>query len=404
MSKILDYFLKYVKIDTMSAEEKDSTPSTLKQFDLAKVLVSDLKDLGLVDIKLDSHAIVTALLPSNCGSKLHIGFLAHMDTIPGFSGTNVKPNVIKNYDGSDIKLNGISLTNKEFPFLSNFIGKTLITTDGTTVLGADDKAGIADIMGMLTYFKENPDVKHVNIHISFTPDEEIGMGIHSFNLDDFKCDYAYTVDGGNPKYIEYECFNAASAKVECFGFDIHPGSAKGHMINASLIAMEFNSMLNPNERPEYTSGYEGFNHLCSIKGEVGYARMDYIIRDHDLTKLNQKKNTFLEIAKLINFKYQSEVVKVELKDQYLNMYEKIKKDDRCLTRAITSMKKLGIEAKSEAIRGGTDGAFLTEIGLNTPNLGTGGYNCHGPYEFACLEEMELVSKILIEIAKENENE
>ena len=404
MSKILDYFLKYVKIDTMSAEEKDSTPSTLKQFDLAKVLVSDLKDLGLVDIKLDSHAIVTALLPSNCSSKLHIGFLAHMDTIPGFSGTNVKPNVIKNYDGSDIKLNGISLTNKEFPFLSNFIGKTLITTDGTTVLGADDKAGIADIMGMLCYFKENPDVKHVNIHISFTPDEEIGMGIHSFNLDDFKCDYAYTVDGGNPKYIEYECFNAASAKVECFGFDIHPGSAKGHMINASLIAMEFNSMLNPNERPEYTSGYEGFNHLCSIKGEVGYARMDYIIRDHDLTKLNQKKNTFLEIAKLINFKYQSEVVKVELKDQYLNMYEKIKKDDRCLTRAITSMKKLGIEAKSEAIRGGTDGAFLTEIGLNTPNLGTGGYNCHGPYEFACLEEMELVSKILIEIAKENENE
>jgi len=402
--KILEYFLKYVKIDTMSKEEESTTPSTLKQFDLAKVLVNDLKDLGLIDIKLDEHAIVTALLPSNCNSKLHIGFLAHMDTIPGFSGTNVKPNIIYNYDGSDINLKGISLTNSEFPFLKDFIGKTLITTDGTTVLGADDKAGIANIMGMLAYFKENKDVKHVNIHVSFTPDEEIGMGIHSFNLDDFKCDYAYTVDGGNPTHIEYECFNAASAKVECFGFDIHPGSAKGHMINASLVAMEFNSMLNPNERPEYTSGYEGFNHLCSITGEVGYARMDYIIRDHDLAKLNLKIKEFEEITNFINLKYQKEVVKLEIKNQYLNMYEKIKKDDRCLKRAISSMKKLGINAVSDAIRGGTDGAFLTEIGLNTPNLGTGGYNCHGPYEFACLEEMELVSKILIEIAKEDENE
>lgn len=398
--KILDYFLKYVKIDTMSKEDMDTIPSTTKQFDLAKVLVEDLKELGLSDIKLTDNCFVTAVLKSNCNSNLHIGFIAHMDTIPGFSGTNVNPQIINNYDGNEIKLKGISLDQKQFPFLKNLIGKTLITTDGTTVLGADDKAGIANIMTMLHFFIQNKDIPHVNIHVAFTPDEEIGGGISAFDIDGFGCDFAYTVDGGDYKDIEYECFNAASAKVVFKGLDIHPGSAKGYMKNAALIAMEFNSLLPINERPEYTEGYDGFNHLCEMKGEVGYAELFYILRNHDKDILNRQKNDFKNAMDFINKKYGEGTCMVEIKDSYSNMKEEIMKDPRCLNRAYKAIKDAGFIPTSTPIRGGTDGANLTKRGLNTPNLGTGGYNCHGPYEFACLEEMENVVKILIEIAKE----
>ena len=399
--KILDYFLKYVKIDTMSMEDMDTIPSTKKQFDLANVLVNDLNELGIKDVKLTDNCFVTGILPSNCNSKLHIGFLAHMDTIPGFSGTNVKPNIVNNYDGSIIKLKGIELNPNQFPFMNNLIGKTLITTDGTTVLGADDKAGIADIMGMLVYYKNNPDIKHVNIHVAFTPDEEIGGGIKAFDVKGFGCDYAYTVDGGLFNEINYENFNAASCKVTINGLDIHPGSAKGQMKNASLIMMEFNSLLPINERPEYTDGYDGFNHLCSISGEVGNASAYYIIRNHSIDILNRQKNDFKNACDFINKKYGDNTCQIELKDAYLNMKTLIDKDPRCIDRALNAIKKLGFIPNTSPIRGGTDGAALTQMGLNTPNLGTGGYNCHGPYEFACLEEMENVCKILIEIAKES---
>lgn len=397
---ILDYFLKYVKIDTMSMEDVDKVPSTEKQFDLARVLVQDLKELGLEDIKMSDNCFVTAVLKSNCNSNLHIGFIAHMDTIPGFSGTNVKPQVIKNYDGNEIKLTGISLDQKQFPFMKNLIGKTLITTDGTTVLGADDKAGIANIMTMLKFFIENKDIPHVNIHVAFTPDEEIGGGISEFDIDGFGCDFAYTVDGGDYKDVEYECFNAASAIVKFSGLDIHPGSAKGYMKNASLIAMEFNSLLPINERPEFTEGYDGFNHLCEIKGEVGFAELFYILRNHDKKILERQKNDFINATDFINKKYGADTCLLILKDSYSNMAEEILKDRRCLDRAYKAIKDAGFIPSSTPIRGGTDGANLTKRGLNTPNLGTGGYNCHGPYEFACLEEMENVVKILIEIAKE----
>ena len=398
--KLLEYFIKYVKIDTMSMEGQHQIPSTMKQFDLAKVLVKDLEELGLEDIKKTENCFVTATLKSNCNSKCHIGFIAHMDTIPGFSGTNVCPNVIENYDGNIVKLKGIELNPKQFPFLKNLIGKTLITTDGTTVLGADDKAGIANIMTMLYYFKNHKDVPHVNIHVAFTPDEEIGGGIDAFDIEGFGCDFAYTVDGGDYKDVEYECFNAASAQVTVKGLDIHPGSAKGQMKNASLIAMEFNHLLPIEERPEFTDGYDGFNHLCGMRGEVGQAELFYILRNHNKAILNRQKNDFYNAMEFINKKYGENTCTVEIEDSYSNMAEKIMEDPRCLDRAYQAIKKVGFLPTSTPIRGGTDGANLTKRGLNTPNLGTGGYNCHGPYECACLEEMENVVHILVEIAKE----
>lgn len=398
--KLLEYFLKYVKIDTMSKEGSLTVPSTQKQFDLARVLAEDLKKLNLKKIQLTDNCFVTAVLPSNCGSSLNIGFIAHMDTIPGFSGTNVCPQVIENYDGKTISLNGIELSPEQFPFLAELTGKTLITTDGTTVLGADDKAGVANIMAMLDYYKENPDIPHVNIHIAFTPDEEVGGGIDEFDVEDFSCDYAYTVDGGKPNEINYENFNAASASVVIHGLDIHPGSAKNQMKNASLIAMEFNALLPAWERPEYTEGYEGFNHLCSMEGTVGQAKLFYILRNHSLEILQRQKKDFENAVKFINEKYGENTAELSISDSYYNMKEIIRQDTRCIERACDAMKALGLTPTASPIRGGTDGARLTQMGLRTPNLGTGGYNCHGPYEFACLEEMETVVKLLIEIAKE----
>ena len=396
---LLERFINYVKIDTMSSEDQTTTPSTLKQFDLARLLEKELQELGLEDIKLSEHCILTATLPSNCESNEVVGFIAHLDTIPGFSGTNVNPNVIYNYDGSTIELkNNIKLSPSQFPFMNDLIGKTLITTDGTTVLGADDKAGVAIIMEMLEYFVKN-NIPHKTIKVAFTPDEEIGGGIDSFNVNEFGADYAYTIDGGAYNEINYENFNAASAIVKVNGLDIHPGSAKGQMINAVSIACEFEMMLDEFAKPMYTEGYEGFNHLCEMSGCVTTATMDYILRNHDLAKLEKQKQDFINIAEKLNQKYGANTVELQIKDSYKNMAEYIKKDPRSVIAATKAMERLGINTITSPIRGGTDGAKLTLMGLNTPNLGTGGYNCHGPYEFACLEEMEIVVDIIKEIAK-----
>ena len=396
---LLERFINYVKIDTMSSEDQTTTPSTLKQFDLARLLEKELQELGLINIKLSEHCILTATLPSNCESNEVVGFIAHLDTIPGFSGTNVNPNVVYNYDGSTIELkNNIKLSPSQFPFMNDLIGKTLITTDGTTVLGADDKAGVAIIMEMLEYFVKN-DIPHKTIKVAFTPDEEIGGGIDSFNVNEFGADYAYTIDGGSYNEINYENFNAASAIVKVNGLDIHPGSAKGQMINAVSIACEFEMMLDEFAKPMYTEGYEGFNHLCEMSGCVTTATMDYILRNHDLAKLEKQKQDFINIAEKLNQKYGANTVELQIKDSYKNMAEYIKKDPRSVIVATKAMQRLGINTVTSPIRGGTDGAKLTLMGLNTPNLGTGGYNCHGPYEFACLEEMEIVVDIIKEIAK-----
>lgn len=396
---LLNNFLRYVKIDTMSDEESNQTPSTQKQFTLAKLLVEELNELGLKDIHLSENCFVYATLPSNIkGNKDSIGFIAHMDTISGFSGNDVKPNVIENYNGKTIPLQGIELNPKQFPFLKDLKGKTLITTDGTTVLGADDKAGIAIIMSMLWHYVKTNE-PHVEIHVAFTPDEEIGSGIEHFDLSKFPCSYAYTIDGGEYDMINYENFNAASAYIQIHGLDIHPGSAKNQMKNASEIAMEFHQMLPKEQKPEYTDGYDGFIHLTHMEGIVGNAKLSYILRDHDKTLLEKKKSILKDAIAFINKKYGKDTASLMIKDSYFNMADIIKQNPACLHRAKQAMKNLGIAPTASPIRGGTDGARLTFNGLPTPNLGTGGYNCHGPYEFACLEEMELVTKIIIEISK-----
>lgn len=399
MNDLLNRFLKYVKINTRSSEESNTTPSTREQFDLANLLKDELFELGLTDIKLTDKCILTAKLKANTNSNLNIGFIAHLDTIPGFSGKNVNPQVINNYDGKDIHLNGITLSTKDFPSLKKLKGKTLITTDGTTVLGADDKAGIAIVMSMLNYFKENPNIKHHNICVAFTPDEEIGGGISSFDINDFGADYAYTIDGQTFNEIAYNNFNASSAKVTIKGLDIHPGDAKGHMLNANLIAMEFQNMLPVYASPMCTSGTEGFIHLCDISGDVSTCHLNYIIREHDYKKLKTLEKVMINAAKYINNKYPKGTCTIDIKLSYLNMYDIIKKDKRSINRATKAIKDLGYAVITSPIRGGTDGAKLTQMGLNTPNLGTGGYNCHGPYEFACLDEMDIVKNIIINIAK-----
>ena len=398
---LLNSFIRYVKVDTMSKEDTNITPSTDKQFNLAHILANELQELGLIDIEVSENCFVTATLPSNIkDNKLSIGFIAHMDTIPGFSGKDVNPQIIENYDGEVIKLKGIELNPIQFPYLTNLKGKTLITTDGTTVLGADDKAGIANIMAMLYHYTTTNE-PHVEIHVAFTPDEEIGEGIEKFDINKFPCDYAYTVDGGAYNEINYENFNAAAASVTIKGLDIHPGSAKNQMINAALVAMEFNSLLPEFEKPEYTENYEGFIHLTYMTGVVGEAKLFYIIRDHNKNKLENKKKILQAAQMYLNTKYSQEIISLEIKDSYSNMAELIAKDPRCIDRALNAMKSLGITPETSPIRGGTDGARLTYMGLNCPNLGTGGYNCHGPYEMACLEEMEQVVNILIAIAKAN---
>lgn len=400
MTNLLERFISYVKIDTMSEEDSDHVPSTSKQFDLANKLKDDLISLGIDDVKVDNHCFVTGVLKTNTESDLKIGFMAHMDTIPGVSGTNVNPNIISDYDGLKIQLNENKIMDPaDFPILKKYEGSTLITTDGTTVLGGDDKAGVAEIMTMLEFFVQNPDIPHVTIKVAFSPDEEVGGAMSLFDVEAFDCDFAYTVDGDEWNVINYENFNASYATVEVKGVDIHPGTAKDKMKNALLIAMEYNSYLPTDQVPSKTEGYEGFYHLIEMKGDVGSATMKYALRNHDLFKLEKQEDMMEEICAKINSKYGISTANINIKRTYYNMADKISKDMRCVDRAKNAIKKLGFEPIIEPIRGGTDGARLSQMGLLTPNLGTGTYNHHGEYEFGVLEEMELIVQLLIEIAK-----
>jgi len=402
--ELLDRFLKYVQIDTCSDEESGLSPSTAKQHDLAKVLVEELTQMGATEITYDKeHCYVYASIPATSGyeDKPVVGFIAHMDTSPAMSGANVKPRFIEEYDGNDIVLNqelNIVLKVADFPEMKELTGNDLVVTDGTTLLGADDKAGIAEIMTMAEYFLTNPQVNHGKIRIGFTPDEEIGAGPDYFDVKLFGADYAYTVDGGALGEIEYENFNAANAKVYVHGRSVHPGSAKGKMKNSILIAQEFQSMLPTFENPMYTEMYEGFYHLDSISGTVEETKMDYIIRDHDREKFESKKVQFMAAANFLNGKYGVGTVVVDMKDSYYNMREVIEKNMFLVDYAKQVMEEMWIVPNICPIRGGTDGARLSFMGLPCPNLCTGGGNFHGKYEYACVQSMESVSRMLVKLA------
>lgn len=396
-------FLNYVKINTMSDPNSTSHPSTKCQFNLGKVLVDELLDLGVTNAYMDKYGYVYGYIPSNSKKDIKtIGFISHMDTSPDLTGENVNPRMIFNYNGEDVVLNeekNIVMSVKEFPFLKNRVGETLVVTDGTTLLGADDKAGIAEIMTLVEYIHDHKEFEHGMIRICFTPDEEIGEGTSKFNYEEFKVDFAYTVDGGAEGSIDYENFNAASADVEINGINIHPGSAKGHMINSILIAMEFNNLLPSFNKPENTTMYEGFNHLNDIEGTVENTKMHYIIRNHDKELFNKQKQNFLDIQEFLNKKYETNPVKVTIKDTYYNMYEYLKDHMEIVDIAKEATIMEGITPIISPIRGGTDGATLTYNNILCPNLGTGGYNCHGRYECITTEAMDRCVNILINIVK-----
>lgn len=407
MSKVIDLFLQYVQIDTESDEQLLTTPSTLKQHDLAKLLVKQLEELGAAEITYDTeHCYVYATIPASEGyeNEKVLGFIAHMDTSPAISGKNVKPRIITNYNGEDIVLNEelqIVSKVKDFPDLLLYKGQDLIVTDGTTLLGADDKAGVAEIMAMTEYLISHPEVKHGKIRIGFTPDEEVGAGADYFDVDLFGADFAYTVDGGRIGELEFENFNAAGAKVKVQGRSVHPGDAKNKMINALLILMEFQNLLPKEQNPMYTSGYEGFFHLDHIEGTTEYATGDYIIRDHDKAKFEIKKDLFLSARDFLNAKYGADTVVVEMKDSYFNMREIIENNMFLIDKAKEAMIELEIEPIVSPIRGGTDGARLSFMGLPCPNLGTGGHNFHGKYEFACVQSMEKNVELLVRLLEKH---
>ena len=392
-SSLIERFLRYVRIDTQSDEESGKHPSTDKQRDLAALLVTELKELGL-DVDYDEeHCYIYAYLPPKC-STTDLGFIAHMDTSPAVSGKEVKPYIIHSYDGHDDILDP-----KDFPELNEHLGEDLIRTDGTTLLGADDKAGIAEIMETLSYFKNNPDVSHHGIAVAFTPDEEIGEGTEFFDLEKFHAKQAYTVDGGKFGILEYECFNAAAATVEIKGRSVHTGSAKGIMINASLVANEFINFLPEDETPETTEGYEGFFYLDSIRSECEHARMQFLIRDHDLDRFQARKELMKDIAFTINERYKAQICDVTIEDQYPNMSMFLKDHMDLIERAKEAVRHAGGTPSSEPVRGGTDGAILSSKGLPCPNLSTGGYNYHSRYEFASVPEMEKSLQVLIYLAQ-----
>lgn len=394
--------LNYVKIDTTSEEENETLPSSESQFHFAQMLVKEMKEIGIEDACVDEKCYVYGTIPASEGyeNKTILGLIAHMDTAPDFSGKHVKPQIIKNYDGTDIKLGdgNRTLCVRDFPHLSSLAGRTLITTDGTTLLGADDKAGIAEIMTAAeTLIREK--MKHGTVKIAFTPDEEVGRGADGFDVKKFGADFAYTVDGGAENEIEYENFNAASAVVEVTGFNVHPGSSKNTMINAALVAMEFNQMLPGGDTPRDTEGYEGFFHLCSMEGEVSHAVLKYIIRDHSSQMFLFRQKMMKHIEKVLNEKYTEGTVKVTIKEQYRNMKEKIEPCMHLIENAKEAVKKIGMEPITVPVRGGTDGARLSFMGLPCPNLGTGGYAFHGPYEHITAEGMDLAVKSILEIIK-----
>ena len=398
--KVHERFLNYVKIDTQSVHDAKKIPSSEKQKDLGRLLVEEMISIGIEDAYMDENGYVYGTVKGNTDAPV-IGFIAHMDTSPDMPGSGVKPKIIYNYDGSDIMLNDekqIVMKTEMFEHLSKYIDQDLIVTDGTTLLGADDKAGIAEIMSMAEYLINNPQIKHGTIKIGFTPDEEVGQGAELFNIEKFGADYAYTVDGGEIGELEYENFNAASAKVTINGVNIHPGTAKNKMKNSILIGMEFHNMLPVYETPENTEGYEGFSLLTDMSGNVEKTLLEYIIRDHDIAKFNIKKERFQKIADYLNEKYGQGTIELKLEDSYFNMKEKILPHMHIVENAIRAMENVSIEPKIVPIRGGTDGARLSYMGLPCPNLCTGGHNFHGRFEYIPIQSMEKVVELLIEIA------
>jgi tripeptide aminopeptidase len=402
MKTVLERFLSYISLDTQSCDDMEAVPSTEKQFVLAKQLVKELEEIGATEVSLSDHCYVMATIPATAKTDHVLGFVAHMDTAPSMSGENVKPRIIKNYQGDDVVLNeelNIIMKTKEFPSLLDKVGKDLIVTDGTTLLGADDKAGVAEIMTMAEYLLTHPEIPHGTIRIGFTPDEEVGRGVDFFDVKAFHADYAYTVDGGTLGEIEYENFNAAGVKVLIAGTSIHPGYAKGKMVNAILLAMELQQMLPTFENPMYTEGYEGFYHLDEIKGNVESATMAYIIRDHDREKFEQKKALLVDTVAFLNRKYGEGVFTLVMKDSYFNMKEKVEPHMHLIENAKEVMIELGVEPIIVPIRGGTDGARLSFMGLPCPNLCTGGENFHGKYEYTTVQGLETVVELLIRLAQ-----
>ncbi|WP_179376996.1 peptidase T [Winogradskyella wichelsiae] len=403
MQHIIDRFIGYVTIDTESDPNSETTPSTTKQWDLANKLVEELKEIGLSDVTIDENAYIMATLPSNVNSKVPtIGFVSHFDTSPDFTGANVKPQIIENYDGKDIVLNAeqnIILSPDYFEDLLMYKGQTLITTDGTTLLGADDKAGITEIVTAMEYLINHPEIKHGTIKVGFTPDEEIGRGAHKFDVEKFGADWAYTMDGSQVGELEYENFNAAGAVITVKGKIVHPGYAKGKMINSMYYASEFINVLPRLETPEHTEGYEGFFHLHNMEGDVEETKLQYIIRDHDKDKFEARKALMEKVVLDLNTKYESEVFKIEIKDQYFNMKEKVEPVMHIVDIAEEAMKAVGITPLIKAIRGGTDGSQLSYMGLPCPNIFAGGHNFHGRYEYVPVESIQKAVEVICKIAE-----
>ena len=400
---LIKRFISYVTVDTESDPESSTTPSTAKQWDLANALVAELKAIGMQEVTIDKNAYIMATLPSNIEEEVPvIGFVSHFDTTPDFTGANVKPQIIENYDGGDIVLNeaeNIILSPKDFDDLLQYKGQTLITTDGTTLLGADDKAGIAEIISAMEYLVQHPELKHGKIRVGFTPDEEIGRGAHKFDVSKFGADWAYTMDGSQIGELEYENFNAASAVVTVKGKIVHPGYAKGKMINSMYIATDFINSLPRMETPEHTEDRQGFFHLYSINGEVDGTKLQYIIRDHDKTHFEARKAIMLQLAEELNSQFEKEIVTIEIKDQYFNMREKIEPVMHIVDIAEEAMKQAGVKPLIKPIRGGTDGSQLSFMGLPCPNIFAGGHNFHGRFEYVPVESMLKAIEVIVTIAQ-----
>jgi len=399
--QVIERLIRYAKVDTQSNAESTTTPSTQKQFDLLNILKAELETIGLTEITLDENGYLFATLPANTEKQVPtLGFLAHVDTTSDFSGTNVNPQRIDNYDGGDIQLkNGLVMSPNYFPNLKNYVGQTLITTDGTTLLGADDKAGIAEIMTAMEFLIQHPEVKHGKIRVAFTPDEEIGRGPHKFDVEKFGADFAYTMDGGPLGELQYESFNAAGVKVTTRGTSVHPGSAKDKMVNAITLAIKFQNEMPQDAVPEKTEGYEGFIHLMSFNGHIEEAKLSYIIRDHDREKFEAKKAHMLAAEKKIKEAFGEDAITVEIEDQYYNMREKIEPVMEIVDIAKTALQNLNITPIIEPVRGGTDGSQLSYMGLPTPNIFAGGENMHGKFEYVSAETMELATKVILEIVQ-----
>ena len=402
-NEMVERFITYVKVDTQSNEQSTTCPTTPGQLTLANMLVDELKQIGMQDVTVDENGYVMATLPSNTDKEVPtIGFLAHMDTATDFTGANVHPQFVENYDGKEIILNeklNIIMSPKDFPELANYKGHTLITTDGTTLLGADNKAGIAEIMTAMEYLIQHPEIKHGKLRVAFTPDEEIGRGPHRFNVEAFGATYAYTMDGGPLGELQYESFNAAAAKINFKGKNVHPGTAKNKMINSIKMAMEFQNQLPEQEAPEYTEGYEGFYHLLHVDGDVEETTLTYIIRDFDKQKFNERKSFIEKIVANMQTTYGENRIVLEMNDQYYNMGEKIEPVKHIVDIAFDAMKNLDIEPMIQPIRGGTDGSQLSYMGLPTPNVFTGGENYHGKFEYISIENMLKATNVIIEMVK-----